>query len=309
MPVSAVDAGSEPQKVQLGGDLVANGDTEHEAVQEVNAGEKILYEGVLDITPIQKQIKEIKANQGANFTDEYLANIGLSETESTFNAIINLPEQVKLPEKMEGKLTDNNLFVVESTTVDGKKVTVKMSLKNKGYKNFKELYDDVLSVPKKLRVTLSAVMAPTFKENKDAFTKTEEVENVEGNAKVKRSKYETKLNATGDVNGKFHSKVFNSVDFDFDWAAYQTEEGADFEVGPGVISHTAIVKDEAVAKTPIVKAEDKKVENKVVPAKKVVVYTVIPKTGDNNNIVLWAIILVAALATVIVVKKVYTNKR
>lgn len=66
---------------------------------------------------------------------------------------------------------------------------------------------------------------------------------------------------------------------------------------------------EAVAKTPIVKAEDKKVENKVVTAKKVVVNTVIPKTGDNNNIVLWAIILVAALATVIVVKKVYTNKR
>ena len=199
---------SKPLELTLYGDLLVKGkddeeaDTTKDAPYSVDEGDTLTFIGELNVTPIKNQIKELKDEQ----TDT--TNIATSDVKSEFVASIEFPDGLKIPQNPTATLTDNNLFKVESTKIDGNKVLVKMTLIKDSYTKFDDLYNDVAGtnqVPDKLQVKVPGI-------------------------KVKENLASNTLTVKGTVNGSFKgeaTKGSTTKIFNFLWEAKQDPNGKD----------------------------------------------------------------------------------
>lgn len=196
----------------LPGDILIGEETEHDKIYNVDAGESLNYTGRLDVTPIKVKINELK--------DSYAGDANTITTKdivSKFKVTFTLDDGLTLPETVQAKFTDNNLFKVTNIYKNGQKVTVTMELKKK-YDKFMDLYEDVNSVPYKLNLEI-----PNVTVNKNALGGE-------------------KYTVVGTVDGTFTGRAISASGkvqtYDFSWDAEQTPEGKDF-----------VLKDDANNKT------------------------------------------------------------
>lgn len=205
---------SKPMELSLDGDILVkekNGyNTEHESIYPVEKGDKIDYAGRLDVSSIQDKIKLLSDTYGGI---EKSKNYDLENVDSVFTAKFTLDEGLDISAvKLDNiTLTGNDLFEIdrENSTIDGNTVTVKMVLKNKNYKKFGDLYNDVTGVSSSLEVVVPDV-------------------------KVSTETTDTKLKVTGDVEGTFYGEAISSSGkkeaFNFKWKAVQSDDGRDLEL-------------------------------------------------------------------------------
>ena len=254
---------------KLDGDLLIGEDTEHTAVHGVKAGESLIYTGRLNISPIKKQINDLKDGYGGNAN-----TITTKDIDSTFNAELTVPNDLNLADNPTATLSDNGLFKVKEVKKVGNKVVVTMTLK-KDYDKFIDLYNDVTSVSDKLDLNLTGISA---KQNAAAGSRY----TVEGVVK-------------GVFSGRATTEAGNSQIYDFKWTAVQTNDGRDFTQPasePDAIRYTIEVQKE-----PTVEPGAKPDEKKIKPATKVRR----PKTGDETNVKALLVVLVAALIAVVAI--------
>ena len=200
---------SKPIEFTLDGDLLVKGkddktlDTTNDVPHAVDEGDSLTFAGELNVKSIKDQIQLLK--------DSYAGDSNTITTEnvkSEFVASIEVPEGLEIPQNPKATLTDNNLFKVESTQVDGNKVLVKMTLINKNYTKFDDLYKDVAgtnAVPDKLQVEVPGI-------------------------KVKENLTSNTLTVKGSVNGSFRgqaTKGSTTQIFNFTWGAKQDPNGRD----------------------------------------------------------------------------------
>ena len=198
---------SKPMELTLGGDLLVKGkddknpDTTKDAPYSVDEGDSLTFIGELNVTPIKEQITSLKNGQDTS-------DIATENVKSEFVASIEFPDGLKIPQNPTATLTENNLFKVESTEVNGNKVLVKMTLKNGNYTKFDDLYKDVAgdnAVPDKLQVKVPGI-------------------------KVKENLTSNTLTVKGSVNGSFKGKATKGSTtriFNFLWEAIQDPNGKD----------------------------------------------------------------------------------
>lgn len=203
---------SKPTQLTLYGDLLVKGkddeeaDTTNNAPYSVDEGDSLTFIGELNVTPIKEQIKELKNGQ----TDT--SDIATENVKSEFVASIEFPDGLEIPQNPTATLTENSLFEVKSTVVDGNKVLVKMTLK-KDYTKFDDLFNDVAGknqVPDKLQVEVPGI-------------------------KVKENLAFSTLTVKGSVNGSFKgqaTKGQNTQVFNFLWDAIQDPNGRDSKQDP-----------------------------------------------------------------------------
>lgn len=232
-----------PQEFVLDGDILIGDDTEHNALHGVKRGENLEYTGRLDVRSIKKQIQSLKDNYAGNSSAITTENI-----KSEFIAELTIPEGLEIPKDLKATLTENNLFEIKNGDVkrDGNKIIVKMTLKNKNYTKFTDLYKDVTSVSDILDLKVS-------------------------NIKVKGTvKSNDKLTVIGKVIGKFTGVATNEASkkevYNYKWTAEQTEDGKDFLIKDQkdnkTIQYTVIVKEETrPGENPGKKPDEKPGEN------------------------------------------------
>ena len=254
---------------KLDGDLLIGEDTEHTAVHGVKAGESFVYTGRLNISPIKKQINDLKDGYGGNAN-----TVTTKDIESTFTAELTVPNDLNLADNPTATLSDNGLFTIKKVEKVGNKVIVTMTLK-KDYDKFIDLYNDVTSVPDKLDLNLTGI---SVKKNAPAGSRY----TVEGDVK-------------GAFSGRATTEAGNSQIYDFKWTAVQTNDGRDFTQPasePDAIRYTIEVQKEPTVE-PDVKPDGKKIK----PTTKVRR----PKTGDEMNVKTLLVVLVAAVVAVITI--------
>lgn len=199
---------SKPVQLTLGGDLLVKKanedyDTEHDSIYPVDKEDLLTFDGKLDVSSIKNQIQSLKDdfdNNNNNSSNE----ITTKDIKSEFIAGLTIPEGLEIPKDLKATLTENNLFKVKSTEVNGNKIIVKMTLK-KDYTKFTELYTDVTSVNDKLDLEISNIKV------KDT---------AQGNLTVK-----------GEVSGTFigvATKDLKTKVFNYQWTGKQTTDGKDF---------------------------------------------------------------------------------
>lgn len=199
---------SKPTQLTLYGDLLVKGkddeeaDTTKDTPYSVDEGDSLTFIGELNVSPIKNQITMLKEGQAGT------TEIETSDVKSEFEASIEFPDGLEIPQNLTATLTDNNLFKVESTKIDGNKVLVKMTLKNDNYTKFDDLYKDVAgdnAVPDKLQVKVPGI-------------------------KVKENLTSNTLTVKGSVNGSFKGKATKGSTtriFNFLWEAIQDPNGKD----------------------------------------------------------------------------------
>ena len=204
---------SKPTQLTLYGDLLVKGkddeeaDTTKDTPYSVDEGDSLTFIGELNVSPIKNQITMLKEGQAGT------TEIETSDVKSEFEASIEFPDGLEIPQNLTATLTDNNLFKVESTKIDGNKVLVKMTLKNDNYTKFDDLYKDVAgdnAVPDKLQVKVPGI-------------------------KVKENLTSNTLTVKGSVNGSFKgeaTKGQNIQVFNFAWKAIQDSSGKDSKQDP-----------------------------------------------------------------------------
>ena len=199
---------SKPVQLPLGGDLlVKKGEevynTEHDMVYPVNKEDLLTFDGKLDVSSIKNQIQSLKDDFDKN-NNNSSNEITTKDIKSEFIAELTIPEGLEIPKDLKATLTENNLFKVESTEVNGNKIIVKMTLK-KDYTRFTDLYTDVTSVPDTLDLEIS-------------------------NIKVKDTA-KGNLTVNGKVTGTFTgiaTKDLKTKVFNYKWTATQIKDGKDF---------------------------------------------------------------------------------
>ncbi|KXB45333.1 hypothetical protein HMPREF3188_00964 [Tissierellia bacterium KA00581] len=201
---------SKPVQLTLGGDLLVklaneNYDTEHDSIYPVDKEDFLTFDGKLDVSSIKKQIQSLKDDFDKN-NNNTSNEITTKDVKSEFIAELTVPEGLEIPKDLKATLTENNLFKVESTVVDGNKITVKMTLKNENYTKFTDLYTDVTSVSDILDLEI-----PNIKVKDTAKG------NLTVNGKV-----------TGTFIGSATTKDLNTKVFNYKWTATQIKDGKDF---------------------------------------------------------------------------------
>ena len=199
---------SKPVQLTLGGDLLVKKanedyDTEHDSIYPVDKEDLLTFDGKLDVSSIKNQIQSLKDDFDKN-NNNSSNEITTKDIKSEFIAELTIPEGLEIPKDLKATLTENNLFKVESTEVNGNKIIVKMTLK-KDYTKFTDLYSDVTSVNDKLDLEISNIKV------KDT---------VQGNLTVK-----------GEVSGTFigvATKDLKTKVFNYQWTGKQTADGKDF---------------------------------------------------------------------------------
>lgn len=185
----------------LEADILIDGDTEHTAVKDVNAGDMLNFTGTLDVSSIKNQIQLLSTQYGGNPNTIVTQNI-----QSTFIAELTFPGGFTLPDTPTATLTNNNLFEITSVTKNVNKITVTMKLKQ-NYANFGDLLTDVTGVPSILDVTV-----PNIKVSDNVLDMSQ-------------------LTTVGTVEGTFSGKAIapsgNSNLYDMRWTAVQTANGKD----------------------------------------------------------------------------------
>lgn len=200
--------------MKLNGDIEVNGETEKDAVYETKKSAKLNVTGVLDVSPIKKQIDELKNTDTYKNND----NIPLTATQSTFITRITLPDELSFPEVLETEFTGaGDVFKVTDTKKEGNTVTVIFKLKD-GISSFEQLHRDITSVDDKLKVT---------------------VKNVEIK---KEAKYDTNYTMHGSVGGYMYSRIMDDLKLYMAFYTMQDPDGKDAFQNNEEISFTLKIK-------------------------------------------------------------------
>ena len=215
--------------IVLGGDILIGKDSGNSAVHKVKTGDSLAYTGRLDVTPIINQIKEIASGR-----ESMMSSISTKDVSSTFTASLTAPEglQIDADAAKTATLTDNNLFKVSGVTVNGRTVTVTMILK-KEYTVFKDLFDDVTSVPSTLDVTVPGYSISATAPAGTQYTVTGELTGSFSATATASSTVSAEASAAdASTARKALAKAPASVrrvdKYQFTWHAEQTAEGKDY---------------------------------------------------------------------------------
>ncbi|QKF07074.1 cell wall-binding protein [Berryella wangjianweii] len=195
------------------------------SIREVATDETFSMTGAVDAQGIVDQMNALEGSLADGLDD--LAKISLSDTASTFEATIKLPDGVVVPANPKVTATGlGDCFNLEGASVKGQEVTVRFSLKD-GFQNYRQLKDAVLSTGKGDAQTGAA-------ENQHAsdiakpITVTVEGLTLDADAVTNGQE----LTATGAVSGEFSSYAENTVSgkvkrFNYTWTGEQIASSAD----------------------------------------------------------------------------------
>lgn len=259
----------------LDGDLLVNGNTQHDKVYVAGKNDSLTLTGLLDVSPIKKRLKELEDQYTA---DDVPTNITVDQVATSFKATMTLPEELKFAEDYTVELTGaNGKFKITNQWVSGKTITVIMSVAD-NIKTFKEVKEAVDGADKQLKVNVKGVQ----------FV-------------ADQAKADTNYTIFGTVSGEFKARATNKLsgkkmNFRYTWNGIQLKGG----------------EDSTDPTTTTIKLTLKYVESQ--PENSTTTTTTqssTPKTGDTTNIVLYATILLLAVAGVAVVaikRKKYSNK-
>jgi pilin isopeptide linkage protein len=127
----------------LDGDILINGDTEHDSVYSATVGDTLTYTSTYDVSSIKDKMSAIEEEFGV--TEDLYDDIALDDTESVFTAEIEVPDALSAvwpTDSASYTLSGTNAFTITDVTKDGNKVIVTMTL-NDGYTNYKLLRDAI----------------------------------------------------------------------------------------------------------------------------------------------------------------------
>ena len=198
-----------PTSTNLPADILVGKNTEHDAVYPVIPGQSIDFTGSIDAATVKAQMKGIEM-QFPGTTD--YAGIALSDLSSSFTATFTVPDDMTLPDNLTKDSVQTqgfgDTFSVTDVTVNGKTVTVQMTLKD-GIATYKDLQHAVIdNLGDTMKVTIPGVkIDDNFAAGKTAT--------VSGTVSGTFSAHATKT-ATGTT------KVF-----DFSWQGVQSNSGMD----------------------------------------------------------------------------------
>lgn len=194
------------QKGNLDGDLLVNGNTQHDKVYEANKNDSLTMTGLLNVSPIKKQLKELEDKYPSSgvATDIKVENVNTS-----FTAKMTLPEEMKFADGYTVELAGaNGKFKITEQKVTGKTITVTLTVAD-NIKTFKEVKEAVYGVENDLKVNVKGVKFDTDK-----------------------AKANTNYTINGMVSGKFTAKATNIltenvINFDYIWEGVQLAGGED----------------------------------------------------------------------------------
>ena len=195
------------QPMDLCGDILVNGDTQHDAVYVAGHNATVPFTGKLDVKPVKAQLKEIeeKYNQ-AKFNPE---DITLSDYSSLFTATLTLPTEMDFVGTPSVSLkNDNGKYKIIESKVSGKTITVKMTV-SADVETLADLKDAVENMGDALEVVVDGAKFNSQAKANTPYT-------------VYGTMYgELKAKATHVTSGK-------SLTFAFTWNAKQCKDGADY---------------------------------------------------------------------------------
>ena len=190
----------------LEGDLLVNGDTQHDKVYEANKNDSLTLTGLLNVTPIKKQLKDLENTYPASGV---ATNIKVENATTSFTAKMTLPEELKFADDYTVELAGaNGKFKISEQKVEGKTITVTLTVAE-NIKTFKEVKEAVEGVDNELKVNVKGVKFDTDK-----------------------AKANTNYTINGIVSGNFKAKATHVlsgkvINFDYTWNGVQLAEGED----------------------------------------------------------------------------------
>lgn len=202
----------------LGGDMLANGDTQHENVLTVGKEDVISITGRLDVVPIKTALNLVSST----YADSDTAQVSVSNIDTSFTAVMELPAEMDFTENPEITLENaNGQFEITDTQIDGKKVTVVMRLRE-GVTNLEELKSAVLGTGDQLDVVVNGAVF------NDA------------------AQPDTNYTANGTISGNFNADTTdlvtgNTYHFRYNWQGTQMD-GAEDSTTPDADTISVTVK-------------------------------------------------------------------
>ena len=195
------------QPVDLCGDILVNGDTQHDAVYVAGHRATVPFTGKLDVTPVKAQLKKIEVQYNKAQIDPN--DIVLSDYSSLFTATLTLPTEMDFVGTPSVSLkNDNGKYKIIESKVSGKTIIVKMTVSAE-VKTFAELKDAVENMGDALEVVVDGAK---FNSQAKANTPYTVYGTMYGELKAKAT----------------HVKSGNSLTFAFTWNAKQCKDGADY---------------------------------------------------------------------------------
>lgn len=195
------------QSVDLCGDILVNGDTEHDAVYIAGQDATVPFTGELNVTPVKDQLKTIEAQFNQNNIDP--KDIELTNYSSLFTATLTLPNEMDFVASPTVTLkNDNGKYKITDWKINGKTITVNMTV-SADVKTFADLKDAVENMDDALEVV------------------------VDGAKFNSQAKANTPYTVFGTMNGELKAKATHktsgtSLTFAFTWNAKQCPDGADY---------------------------------------------------------------------------------
>ena len=267
---------------ELDGDITIDDDTEHTQVKTVKSTDTLAYTGVLDVTKVKSLMKQIE-NQYKNGHNG--SSIFLEDTQSVFKASFTLPEGLTASNiSVETvKLAGADCFKITDVSINGKLITVTMTLQTKNIKTYEDLSKAILNCDDKLKVTIPNITIDS---------------NVENN---------TLLTVKGTLEGMMSSLAeYNSnyIHFNFKWNAVQSAEGKDFTQAASdnkTIAYTIKVNKINPVQPPVIKPSQPKDNGKVNPKiTKTGKKTNKPKTGDQQSLLKYSLLVLGSVIVILI---------
>ena len=195
------------QSVDLCGDILVNGNTEHDAVYVTGQDATVPFTGKLDVKPVKDQLKKIEEQY--NKAQIAPKDIILSDYSSLFTATLTLPNEMDFVASPKVTLkNDNGKYKITDWKINGKTITVNMTV-NATVSTFKDLKDAVEQMGDALEVVVDGAKF-----------------NSQAKANTPYTVYGTMY---GELKAKaMHVKSGNSLTFAFTWNAKQCKDGADY---------------------------------------------------------------------------------
>lgn len=195
------------RSVDLCGDILVNGNTEHDAVYVAGQDATVPFTGELDVKPVKDQLKKIEEQY--NKAQIAPKDIILSDYSSLFTATLTLPNEMDFVASPKVTLkNDNGKYKITDWKINGKTITVNMTV-NATVSTFKDLKDAVEQMGDALKVVVDGAKF-----------------NSQAKANTPYTVYGTMY---GELKAKaMHVKSGNSLTFAFTWNAKQCKDGADY---------------------------------------------------------------------------------
>lgn len=265
-------------EISLGGDLLANNDSQANAVLTLHKDDEISVTGLLQVKSIKDLMTAI--NQSYHNGNINPTEITIKNAKTTFTATLTLPAELNFPTDVSKETVEfaghNDKFEVSEVKVEGQKLTVTMINKNQ-LNTFADVKDTVLGADDALKIT---------------------VKGIKFNA---QAQVDTNYTIKGTVSGNFSAEATYNASkqkFNFQWAGKQIANGKDSEASDANdISLTVkyVNDDEPIRITPTPDETEPNTIDLVTP-KPAKPFTV-AKTGElaNNSLALLLAMTVGVL--------------